>query len=278
MKKYSEDMTGIEIFFCGGFLVIAIFCLLLLTGIIKPVSQRKPSEDKDEKESPKEEAASDNAHVVAPSKFNVDEFMAQISSEVISDVRKELPKILKDAIGEVKISDIKFEEGFDEDEEFVPRKFKALNNDETDDAFNIDLRNIDDTPPSEPIATGTSMDELEEAMDVAMDNDSSDEELAKVGKVIEPYTVTKLFDAITTNEEIDRRIELCLTLALRAELSMKLKPSKKDSHNNEKKEPPSSPVPSEAPVNSESEETVKQAEYDFNKLNSDDFDLDDFIG
>lgn len=278
MKKYSEDMTGIEIFFCGGFLVIAIFCLLLLTGIIKPVVQRKASEDKEEKVSPKEEATSDNAHVVAPSKFNVDEFMAQISSEVISDVRKELPKILKDAIGEVKISDIKFEEGFDEDEEFVPRKFKALNEDETDDAFNTDLRNIDDTPPSEPIATGTSMDELEEAMGVAMDNDSSDEDLAKAGKVIEPYTVTKLFDAITTNEEIDRRIELCLTLALRAELSMKLKPSKKDSHNNEKKEPPSSPVPPEAPVNPESEETVKQAEYDFNKLNSDDFDLDDFIG
>lgn len=278
MKKYSEDMTGIEIFFCGGFLVIAIFCLLLLTGIIKPVSQKKASGDKEEKVSPKEEATSDNAHVVAPSKFNVDEFMAQISSEVISDVRKELPKILKDAIGEVKISDIKFEEGFDDDEEFVPRKFKALNEDETDDAFNTDLRNIDDTPPSEPIATGTSMDELEEAMDVAMDKNSSDEDLAKAGKVIEPYTVTKLFDAITTNEEIDRRIELCLTLALRAELSMKLKPSKKDSHNNEMKEPPSSPVPPEAPVNPESEETVKQAEYDFNKLNSDDFDLDDFIG
>lgn len=274
-------MTGIEIFFCGGFLVIAIFCLLLLTGIIKPVSQKKASEEKEEKDekvSPKEDAASDNAQVAAPSKFNVDEFMAQISSEVISDVRKELPKILKDAIGEVKISDIKFEEGFDEDEEFVPRKFKALNEDETDDAFNTDLRNIDDTPPSEPIATGTSMDELEEAMDVAMDKNSSDEDLAKAGKVIEPYTVTKLFDAITTNEEIDRRIELCLTLALRAELSMKLKPSKKDSHNNEKKEPPSSPVPPEAPVNPESEETIKQAEYDFNKLNSDDFDLDDFIG
>lgn len=271
-------MTGIEIFFCGGFLVIAIFCLLLLTGIIKPVVQRKASEDKEEKVSPKEEATSDNAHVVAPSKFNVDEFMAQISSEVISDVRKELPKILKDAIGEVKISDIKFEEGFDEDEEFVPRKFKALNEDETDDAFNTDLRNIDDTPPSEPIATGTSMDELEEAMGVAMDNDSSDEDLAKAGKVIEPYTVTKLFDAITTNEEIDRRIELCLTLALRAELSMKLKPSKKDPHNNEKKEPPSSPVPPETSVNSKTEETVKQSEYDFNKLNSDDFDLDDFVG
>lgn len=278
MKKYSEDMTGIEIFFCGGFLVIAIFCLLLLTGIIKPVSQKKASEEKDEKVSPIDGAASDNAQVAAPSKFNVDEFMAQISSEVISDVRKELPKILKDAIGEVKISDIKFEKGFDEDEEFVPRKFKALNEDETDDAFNTDLRNIDDTPPSEPIATGTSMDELEEAMGVAMDNNSSDEDLAKAGKVIEPYTVTKLFDAITTNEEIDRRIELCLTLALRAELSMKLKPSKKDSHNNEKKEPPSSPVPPEAPVNPESEETVKQSEYDFNKLNSDDFDLDDFVG
>lgn len=91
-------MTDIEIFFCGGFLVIAIFCLLLLTDIIKPVSQKKAGEDKDEKVSPKEEASSDKAQVVAPSKFNVDEFMAQISSEVISDVRKELPKILKDAI------------------------------------------------------------------------------------------------------------------------------------------------------------------------------------
>lgn len=38
-------MTGIEIFFCGGFLLTAIFCLLLLTGIIKSVSQ-KPSEAK----------------------------------------------------------------------------------------------------------------------------------------------------------------------------------------------------------------------------------------
>ncbi len=187
----------------------------------------------------KEEAASDNIHVVAPSKFNVDEFMAQISSEVISDVRKELPTILRQAIGDVRISDVKFEDGFEDDsepdEEFVPRKFKALNSDETDDAFSTDLRNIDDTPPSEPVATGTSMDELEKAMDVAMDNKSSEEELAEAGKVIEPFTVTKLFDAITTNEEIDRRIELCLTLALRAELSMKPISSKADSNNEKKK-------------------------------------------
>ena len=274
-------MTGIEIFFCGGFLLTAIFCLLFLTGVIKPVSQ-KPSEGKTEELPPKEEAASDNIHVVAPSKFNVDEFMAQISSEVISDVRKELPKILKAAIGEVKFSDIKFEDGYEEDsepdEDFVPRKFKALNTDETDDAFNTDLRNIDDTPPSEPIATGTSIDELEKAMDVAMDNKSSDEELAEAGKVIQPFTVTKLFDAITTNEEIDRRIELCLTLALRAELSMKLKPAKGDSHSDKKKEPPTAPAPQTTEVKAELERSEKQSGYDFSKLNSDDFDLDEFVG
>ncbi|TFU94365.1 hypothetical protein E4T81_03740 [Barnesiella sp. WM24] len=274
-------MTGIEIFFCGGFMVIAIFCLLFLTGIIKPVSQ-KPSEETVDKLPTKEETASDKTHVVAPSKFNVDEFMAQISSEVISDVRKELPKILKEAIGEVKISDIKFEEGYeddsDPDDDFVPRKFKALNTDETDDAFNTDLRNIDDTPPSEPIATGTSIDELEKAMDVAMDNKSSDEELAEAGKVIQPFTVTKLFDAITTNEEIDRRIELCLTLALRAELSMKLKPAKGDSHNDKKKEPSTASAQQTTQVKVEPERSEKQSGYDFNKLNSDDFDLDEFVG
>ena len=125
-------MTGIEIFFCGGFLLTAIFCLLFLTGIIKPVSQ-KPSEEKVEESPPKDEVKSDNIHVVAPSKFNVVEFMAQISSEVISDVRKELPTILRQAIGDVRISDVKFEDGFEDDsepdEEFVPRKFKALNSD-----------------------------------------------------------------------------------------------------------------------------------------------------
>lgn len=274
-------MTGIEIFFCGGFLLTAIFCLLLLTGIIKSVSQ-KPSEAKTEDLPPKEEAGSDNIHVVAPSKFNVDEFMAQISSEVISDVRKELPTILRQAIGDVRISDVKFEDGFEEDsepdEDFVPRKFKALNSDETDDAFSTDLRNIDDTPPSEPVASGTSMDELEKAMDVAMDNKSSEEELAEAGKVIEPFTVTKLFDAITTNEEIDRRIELCLTLALRAELSMKPISSKTDSNTEKKKVTPTESVKQTTQLKTESEETVEQSGYDFNKLNSDDFDLDEFVG
>ena len=274
-------MTGIEIFFCGGFLLTAIFCLLFLTGVIKPVSQ-KPSEEKTEELPPKEEAASDNIHVVAPSKFNVDEFMAQISSEVISDVRKELPTILRQAIGDVRISDVKFEDGFEDDsepdEEFVPRKFKALNSDETDDAFSTDLRNIDDTPPSEPVATGTSMDELEKAMDVAMDNKSSEEELAEAGKVIEPFTVTKLFDAITTNEEIDRRIELCLTLALRAELSMKPISSKADSNNEKKKLHQLNRISRTTQLKTESEERAKQSGYDFNKLNSDDFDLDEFVG
>lgn len=274
-------MTGIEIFFCGGFLLTAIFCLLFLTGVIKPVSQ-KPSEEKTDELPPKEEAASDNIHVVAPSKFNVDEFMAQISSEVISDVRKELPTILRQAIGDVRISDVKFEDGFEDDsepdEEFVPRKFKALNSDETDDAFSTDLRNIDDTPPSEPVATGTSMDELEKAMDVAMDNKSSEEELAEAGKVIEPFTVTKLFDAITTNEEIDRRIELCLTLALRAELSMKPISSKADSNNEKKKVTPTESDKQTTQLKTESEERAKQSGYDFNKLNSDDFDLDEFVG
>jgi len=274
-------MTGIEIFFCGGFLLTAIFCLLFFTGVIKPVSQ-KPSEENTEELPPKEEAASDNIHVVAPSKFNVDEFMAQISSEVISDVRKELPTILRQAIGDVRISDVKFEDGFEDDsepdEEFVPRKFKALNSDETDDAFSTDLRNIDDTPPSEPVATGTSMDELEKAMDVAMDNKSSEEELAEAGKVIEPFTVTKLFDAITTNEEIDRRIELCLTLALRAELSMKPISSKADSNNEKKKVTPTESDKQTTQLKTESEERAKQSGYDFNKLNSDDFDLDEFVG
>ena len=54
--------------------------------------------------------------------------------------------------------------------------------------------------------------------------------------------------------------------------------SKADSNNEKKKVTPIESVKQTTQLKAESEETAKQSGYDFNKLNSDDFDLDEFVG
>lgn len=226
-------MGGIEIFIGGGILLCnAVLVAYLITSsrnrnnpsgkIAPPDSAQRPEEP---------DTQSLNGEVpdngVAPSKFNMDEFMAKIASEIVSDVRKELPKLLSEMVGDLKESDVEFVPE-SEINNFTPAKVIApLNSEEIDEVFSTDMRDIDDTPPSEPMAKASSIDELEQAVETAVNPESSDEELAAAGKVIEPYKVTKFYDVITSNEEIDRRVELCFRLSLKSEMSLKeVKPKK----------------------------------------------------
>ena len=59
---------------------------------------------------------------------------------------------------------------------------------------------------------------------------------------------------------------------------MKPKSSKAGSNNNKKKVTPTATVTHTTQAKAESEGSDKQSGYDFNKLNSDDFDLDEFVG
>lgn len=226
-------MGGIEIFIGGGILLCnTVLVAYLITSsrnrnnpsdnTATPDSGQQPAESTS---IPGDEKHPDNG--VAPSKFNMDEFMAKIASEIVSDVRKELPKLLSEMVGDLKESDVEFVPD-SEINNFTPAKVIApLNSEEIDEAFNTDMRDIDDAPPSEPMASASSIDELEQAVETAVNPESSDEELAAAGKVIEPYKVTKFYDVITSNEEIDRRVELCFRLSLQSEMSLKkVKPKK----------------------------------------------------
>ena len=233
-------MGGIELFICGSILLCnAVYVAHVVTSS-KRKTDGKPETPKDTTNSESKHEPSQSEHEqkvenpdetgVAPSKFNMDEFMERIASEIVSDVKKQLPGLLSDIVGEMKSQDVEFVPD-DEIEKFTPAKVVApLDSEEIQDAFDTDLRDIDDTPPSEPVATGSSIDELEQAVETAMNPESTDEELAEAGKVIEPYRVTKMYDIITSNEEIDRRVELCFRLSIRSELSMRqTKPKKKPS-------------------------------------------------
>lgn len=232
-------MGGLEIFIGGGILV----CNAVLVAYLmksdrngkKNIPEDTPCETVSESETAVNAPTSSETQSsynstdkgVAPSKFNVDEFMARMASDIVSDVKKQLPEMLSELVGELKLKDVEFVPD-DQIEQFTPAKVIApLDAEEIDDAFNTDMRDIDDAPPSEPLAKASSIDELEEAVATAVNPDSSDEEMAAAGKIIEPYKETHLYDVITSNEEIDRRVELCFRLSIQSEISLKKIPSKK---------------------------------------------------
>lgn len=238
-------MGGIEIFIGGGILVCNA---VLVAYLLKSNRNGKKGVPEDASSEIAPEAGADNATVspepqssfnsadkgVAPSKFNVDEFMVRMASDIVSDVKKQLPEMLSELVGELKLKDVEFVPD-DQIEQFSPAKVIApLDAEEIDDAFNTDMRDIDDAPPSEPLAKASSIDELEEAIATAVNPNSSDEEMAAAGKIIEPYKETHLYDVITSNEEIDRRVELCFRLSIQSEISLKKIPSKKPKSENPK--------------------------------------------
>ena len=268
-------MGGIEIFIGGGILlcnaVLVAYLLKSDRNGKKRDSEEVPPQTASEHEvanngqtpaepqSPATDSLADKG--VAPSKFNVDEFMARMASEIVSDVKKQLPKMLSEMVGELKEKYVEFVPD-DEIEQFTPAKVMApLNSDEIDDAFNTDMRDIDDTPPSEPLAQASSIDELEEAVATAVNPDSTDEDLAAAGKIIEPYKETRLYDVITSNEEIDRRVELCFRLSIQSEISLKKIPPKKS-----KAETPRSPKVAK-----------RSLSVDLDNVDPDDFDVADIL-
>lgn len=269
-------MGGLEIFIGGGILVCnAVLVAYLMKSdrnCKKNIPEDTPSETVSESETAVNAPTSSETHSsynstdkgVAPSKFNVDEFMARMASDIVSDVKKQLPEMLSELVGELKLKDVEFVPD-DQIEQFTPAKVIApLDAEEIDDAFNTDMRDIDDAPPSEPLAKASSIDELEEAVATAVNPESSDEELAAAGKIIEPYKETRLYDVITSNEEIDRRVELCLRLSIQSEISLKKIPPKKGKP--------------ESPKSSKSVRTAKRPlSVDLDNVDPDDFDVADIL-
>lgn len=217
-------MNGVTIFFLGAFLLLMVICVGYILGIIKPVNiaEKKDSivsnSPADEMSVDKETQVNEQVSVVAPSKFNVDEFWNQFKDEI----KKELPRIVSDVLGEVKAEDVEFktEVQVEADEKYTPTKERGqLDSAATKEAFDTDIRDVDPGEPSAPSATGVSMDELESAVNTLKEDNPSESKMAEAGKTLAEFEGTQLMDTLTSDEEMDRRINLCLRLALRAEIS-----------------------------------------------------------
>lgn len=220
-------MSGLEIFFVGSLLL----CNAVIAGAMVLGKAGKQSSHKADKKSvvpdnadeqPEKETPSEQKSCVGASSFDMDRLEAKMIQAVTDTVKETLPVLVNGVIGDVRLKDIEFAEenqDTDETEAQAKSKFTSLSSDETDVAFDTDIRDFDDAGPSVPTATGASLDELENALDTAMDKDATPEQQAEAGRRLSEIKDTQLYErVVSANDDIDRRVNLCIRMSIQAEI------------------------------------------------------------
>lgn len=222
-------MTGFEIFIAGGILA----CNAVLVGYLF-MDKRKPRSVKKEdgivadnsKQQPEvSEPETENKSLVGASSFDIDSLEARMMKIITDTVSDTLPKVVKSMIGDVNFKDVEFAEdktsGSESSVEAAP-KFTPLSAKETEAAFDVDIRDVDDSEPSAPSATGVPLDELEEKINSGMKPDATPEQQEEAGKLLSDLKDTQFFERITSlNDDIDRRVNLCIRMSIQAEIREK---------------------------------------------------------
>lgn len=145
--------------------------------------------------------------------------------KVLEDTVKDtLPVLVGSMLGDVRLQDVEFADDktdAQDSDEYKPH-FTPLSSDETELAFGTDIREVDDMGPSAPMATGTSIEELEDAVNTAVNPNSTAEQQVKAGKLLAEIKDTELFDRIASvNDDIDRRVNLCIRMSIKADIEAK---------------------------------------------------------
>lgn len=223
-------MTGFEIFVVGGILA----CNAVLIGYLVMDKRRPKSTDKKENGIAPDSSGqqpevsvpvTENKSLVGASSFDIDSLEARMMKVITDTVTETLPKVVKSMIGDVSLKDVEFaeeESDASEQQDEKPPKYTPLSPEETDKAFDIDIRDVEDSEPSAPVATGVPLDELEEKINTAMNPDATPEQQAEAGKILSDLRDTELMERLTsTNDDIDRRVNLCIRMSIQAEIREK---------------------------------------------------------
>lgn len=230
-------MTGLAIFIAGGIFLcnVGLLAFLVLDSRRKggqpspPPVQPSPSEDENA-DTPHEESSKTAG--VGKSTLELDRFEAILAKTVKTTVEEVLPNVLGDMLGDVRLKDVEFADDTESGEtipsmtptdEKPAQKFQPLSESATNEAFDTDIRDFDDEP-SAPVASGTTIDELEGAVDTAMNPDATPQQQAQAGKVLSEMQGTELLEKLSQNDDIDRRVNLCIRMSIRAEFESKKSP------------------------------------------------------
>lgn len=221
-------MSGMSLFLVG---LVALGNIGLLGFLILDRNRqiKKSPTEVDETEEPSDETTDSqeveqvslNPVAIGKSSFDIDE-MEKMFEEVME---RKLPVMLKVVLGEVNIHDTEFNDSKEEPNDTNPAhesaKFKAMSSEESEKAFAEDIRNMESQEVSAPNATGSSIDEIEKAVDVAVNPYSSDESKAAAGDIIRENQDTYLMEALSEKERFKKGLDEAIRLSIEKEMSEK---------------------------------------------------------
>lgn len=256
-----EIMNGMNLFIAGAIAISNLGLLAyLLTERNKSFAQDKP--DKPEEEAAPNEPAvqkEDADGMVGKSKFSMDDLQEYVENLV--DVRVQ-QLIDEKKIGLVKLGDVEFANKADEpsadeiqaDEEQV-KKDARMTKEQEEASFNdIRIQDVETDEISAPSATGTSMDELEQAFDDAVNPNASLQAKRRAGLIFCPLMNTVFMSNPEMEEVIKKGVDNCIKLSMRQDLNLTPKVKKVEPK----------PVVNKPPVQKNTEFTVATNIDDFN--------------
>ena len=219
-------MTGISLILLGTVALsnVGLLFYLLndrnkkLMGTDKPVSN--PEQHKEEaKNEPQSETAS-KPHV-GKSRTVIDSNIEEyIQEQVNSRVKEEIRQLKESMLGDVRPEDVEFKESTEkpttEEDVFTPHA--RMTKEEEVKAFeDVRINDVDGDMVSAPSATGTSFDEIEEALKTAENPNATPEEKAKAGDIFDKLMDTKL----ATDDEILKGVKACVSESIRVSFTEK---------------------------------------------------------
>lgn len=230
-------MTGLSLFLLG---TVALSNIAFLAYLIFDRNTRlkpppaKPPEDKPEiSESPQAEENPEPRSFVGKSKFNIeDELESRIDRIVDKAFDRNIRRVSKAMMGDVRFSDVEFDNADETPASYVPTREHAVSEQkpksarmtpEQETASFEDVR-IEDVEPdtvSPPSASGATMDEIAESIGAATNPDATIEDKVKAAKILNPLMDTNLMDTILSYEEIYKGVQECMTELLRADIADK---------------------------------------------------------
>lgn len=200
----------------------------------KSDSEKPPATTEKSPEPPSSTAQEvvEETSIIGKSSFDIDKLDAYIEERINKSIDERVDarvnQILDDKIGDVRTEDVEFApEDEKQSDIFIPKPrlkpFVSLSDAETQAAFDEDLRYEDVIPDevSAPDAKCASIDEIESAVETAVNPDATDTQKAEAGKVLNEQKDTELFALLSERESIRAGLEESIRLGLEAEMAEK---------------------------------------------------------
>lgn len=234
-------MTGISLFFLG---TIAIANVGLVTFLINDANRKNrsvnpPTQDKKPEEvdnAPvQEEPPKPPRSLIGKSKTRIEDFDERFDK--IEQRFERLAQMMEKMETNVRLRDVEFTNESDvPTKEEIAKDDAGMESSEDNNTFNdarmtpeqeasafqdVRIDEVDSDMVSAPSATGSTIEDIEEAVDVAIDPNASAESKRRAGRVLKKFEGTNFFDTLISIDTTRKELMKCMTMGMKDSITDK---------------------------------------------------------